>query len=127
MRTHTKTMTSAALACVAAALAGCSGTFHANVANQSSHPVTVKLTYTKWYGGKGTLASKRIAPGDAARLGPVDAPNSGARLEAYPEGIAAPRSSVNISSGETTAHVIGVFLDRGIPGIDWRIIETDQN
>jgi hypothetical protein len=115
------------LATVFIATTGCSGTFQANIANQSSHPVTVKLTYTKWYGGKQILLSQRVAPGDAARLGPIDAPRSGARLEAHPEGIAAPRAAVNISSGETTAHVIGVFLDRGIPGVDWRIIETDPN
>lgn len=126
MHLLTKAISASALAVLLAALAGCSGTFQANVANQSPHPVTVKMTYTKWYGGKKVLLTERVAPGDAARLGPIDAPASGARLEAYPEGIAAPRSSVNISSGETTAHVIGVFLDRGIPGVEWRIIETDR-
>jgi len=131
MHTHTALLKSVALAAMLAtfaALAGCgSGTFQANIANQSAHPVTARLTYTNWYGSKQILATKRIAPGDAARLGPVDAPRSAARLEAQPEGIAAPRASINISSGETTAHIIGVFLDQGIPGIEWRFIDKNPN
>ena len=128
MRAATKPfIANTALVALLAALAGCSGTFQANIANQSPHPITARLTYTNWYGSKQVLASTRIAPGDAAKLGPVDAPRSAARLEALPEGIAAPRASLNISSGETTAHVIGVFLDRGIAGVEWRLIDTDLN
>ncbi|GAB5497338.1 MAG: hypothetical protein Phyf2KO_24180 [Phycisphaerales bacterium] len=108
-------------------MTGCRGTFEASVANQSSHPVDVRLTYTKWYGSKEVLLQERLAPGDATRLGPIDAPAGRARLEATPLGISSPRAALVIKSGETTAHVIGVFLDRGIPGVDWRVIETDRN
>ena len=106
---------------------GSSRTRFANVANQSPHPVRVDLVYTSWYGGTKVLDSKRLAPGDAAMLGPAKAPMSSARLFAQPEGIAAPRASVNIPSGQTTAHVIGVFLPRGIPGVDWQIIDRNPN
>ena len=108
-------------------LAGCSGTFSANVANQSPHPVRVDLVYTTWSGGTKVLDSTRLAPGDAVVLGPAKAPRSAARLFAHPEGIAAPRASVNIPSGQTTAHVIGVFLPRGIPGVDWQVIDRNPN
>ncbi len=118
---------SAFLIVFAAVLTGCSGTFEASVANQSSHPVNVQLTYTKWYGSKQVLLQERLAPGDATRLGPINAPANRARLEATPLGISSPRAALGIKSGETTAHVIGVFLDRGIPGVDWRVIETDPN
>lgn len=118
---------SACLIVFAAVLTGCSGTFEASVANQSSHPVNVQLTYTKWYGSKQVLLQERLAPGDATRLGPIKAPANRARLEATPLGISSPRAALGIKNGETTAHVIGVFLDRGIPGVDWRVIETDPN
>ena len=107
--------------------AGCSGTFSANVANQSANPVLVRLAYTSWYGGTKVLETQRLAPGDAAMLGPVKAPRSSARLFAQPEGIAAPRASVNIPSGQTTAHVVPVMLPSGIPGVDWKLIEQDPN
>ena len=107
--------------------AGCSGMFSANVANQSPHPVRVDLVYTSWYGGTKVLDSKRLAPGDAAVLGPAKAPRSVARLFAQPEGVAAPRASVNIPSGQTTAHVIPVMLPRGFAGVDWRLIDKNPN
>lgn len=124
---HTRTTTGLLMLLLAALLTGCSGTFEASIANQSPHPVNVQLTYAKWYGSKKVLLQERLAPGDATRLGPIKAPVGRARLEATPEGIAAPRASLSIKSGETTAHVIGVFLDRGIPGVDWQVIETDRD
>lgn len=108
-------------------LGGCSGTFRANVANQSAHPVRVELVTTTVYGGTKVLATERLAPGDAAVIGPVTGPRRWGRLFAYPEGIAAPRGSVDIGSGETTAHVVGVFLPQGVPGVDVKIVERNPN
>lgn len=127
MIAQNRTLGPVLLAAMLAVLAGCSGTFSANVANQSPHPVHVDLVYTSWYGGTKVIDSKRLAPGDAAVLGPAKAPRFSARLFAQPEGIAAPRASVNIPRGQTTAHVIGVFLPRGIPGVDWRLIDKNPN
>lgn len=114
-------------AALSAGLAGCSGTFSANVANQSAHPVRVDMVYTAWYGKTKVLASKRLAPGDAAVLGPASAHRSVARLFAQPEGVAAPRASMNIPSGRTTAHVIGAALPRDLSGVEWRLIESNPN
>lgn len=115
------------LVALVALAAGCSGTFRTNIANQSPHPVKVELVYTSWYGGTKVLATKRLAPGDAVVIGPVQAPRSSGRLFAQPEGIAAPRASMNIRSGETTAHVIGAMLPSGIPGVDWKLVERNPN
>lgn len=115
------------LTLLCAALTGCSGSFSANVANQSTHPVRVELGYTSWTGATRVLDSKRLAPGDAAMLGPAKAPRSSARLFAYPEAVAVPRASVNIPRGITTAHVIGAFLPGNVPGVDWRVIEKNPN
>lgn len=112
---------------LACAIGGCSGTFRANVANQSSHPVRVELVTTTMYGGIKVLGSERLAPGDAAVIGPVRGPRRWGRLFAYPEGIAAPRASADIGAGETTAHVVGVFLPQGVPGVDVRIVERNPN
>jgi len=109
------------------ATCGCSGTFRANVANQSAHPVRVELVATTKYGGTKVLASERLAPGDAAVIGPVTGPRRWGRLFAYPEGIAAPRGSADIGAGETTAHVVGIFLPQGVPGVDVKIVERNPN
>lgn len=127
MPTMSRLAVSTFLIASAVLLAGCSGTFEASVANQSPHPVNVQLTYTKWYGSKQVILQERLAPGDATRLGPIKAPANRARLEATPLGISSPRAALGIRSGETTAHVIGVFLDRGIPGVEWRVIDADRN
>ncbi len=115
------------LTVLAAMAAGCSGTFSANVANQSPHPVRVELAYTSWYGGTKVLEAKRIGPGDVAEFGPTKVPRSHARLLAQPEGIAAPRASVNIPSGQTTAHIVPVTLPSGIEGVKWRRVEGSPN
>lgn len=110
-----------------AGLAGCSGTFRANVANQSAHAVEVQLAYTAWTGGTRVLASRRLGPGEAAVLGPARAPRSAARLLALPEGLASPRAGVNIPRGVTTAHVIGAMLAREVVGVDWLLIGSNPD
>ena len=112
---------------LACGIGGCSGTFRANVANQSAHPVRVELVTTTVFGGTRVLGSERLAPGDAAVIGPVQGSRRWGRLFAYPEGIAAPRASVDIGAGETTAHVVGVSLPQGVPGVDVRIVERNPN
>lgn len=115
------------LAAMLAVLAGCSGTFSANVANKSPHPVSVQLTYTSWFGKTKVLETQRLGPGDAATLGPVKASRSWARLLAQPEGIAAPTARTNIPGGETTAHILPTTLQSGIEGVRWRLIEREQD
>lgn len=116
-------MTSAGVLASALALGACSSTFEANIKNDTSTPVTVRMADANWRGESEFLQISRLAPGDVKRIGPVEARASTVQLQALPQGVATPAAVFNIGRGETALHIVETELPGGGTGLSWKRID----